>query len=358
MTRAMPVPAMHAAVKRMHGDGKRHLQLAFTPARGVDAATHAAAARSKLLDLLCNNQLVVAGIVVEPQGIAHVTYWEWSEDALFAKKTSDDLHANGFKYNLSREARAKRTLVVHGVDESFPSLIRGKWVETYPLLSAPLDVFYVPQSQVLKLTLTSISDAQHLAEEGITIGCFTYPPACITFGRYTHLQECFTCYDPAPIAPHRTKSCPLKGQLLCSICGAKGHRHDAPCPNTDVSAHVCLVCSRHPDAARRADARHGTRTMQCPVRRAAVHKGRSAPPPVRAHPQAHQQAPPAAPPPRGPSRMWHSAGPSFAAVVSPPRRESRAPAPEIYPPAPGGSGHYIFHFSGDSLATGSRAGPV
>ena len=103
-------------------------------------------------------------------------YWEKSEDALFHKKTSDDLRTNGFAYDLSREARAKRTLVIHGADESLPSLIRGKWEEAYPLLAAPLDVFQVPQSRVLKLTLTSISDAQHLAEEGITIGCFTYPP--------------------------------------------------------------------------------------------------------------------------------------------------------------------------------------
>ena len=358
---------MTHAFPRMHGDARRILTLCFTPVTGVPAAEAAAAVRSKLLDLLCNNQLAVAEVVVEPHGIARVSYWEKSEDALFAKKTSDDLHAAGFRYDLSREARAKRTLVIRGVDASLPALIQAKWEVAYPHYTV-LQVYHVRETKVLKLTLTSISDAQDLAEDGLTLGYLHYPPSCISFGRYTHLKkECFTCYEPE--ATHRTKACPLKGQLLCSICGGTGHRHDR-CENTDATTFTCLVCSRHQDAAVRAKARHGTRTMACDIRRAVVHKGRPAPPPARAPPQAPRSAPPAAPAPRGPPREWHPQGASYSAVASLNTRDfpalpgiraadSSVPSAQrrIYP-APSAGVQSSHAAVGGSVSAGGKATPV
>ena len=273
--------------------------------------------RSNVMRTLCTLGIRVQKVAVEPSKVT-VTLEEHAESKLYEPATFDAFNDVGLHLTVHREAKARRTLHVRGVDSFVVDNLGRLMEDDYPK-EAILDSYHDPRTGLLKLTLASAAKAREIAATGLRLGCFRYPPEVITMPPFVRLRECWTCYQLEP--DHTQAACPFKGQTLCSTCGGKDHRYNS-CPNRNATP-TCLVCDRTPKAR---NVHHPTRTMKCPIRHTLITQAQAK---AEKAELAGKVRPPAGSLP--PATPYAPGGASYSSVVK--GTADRQPAP-LHTPAP------------------------
>ena len=200
-----------------------------------------------------------------PGGFATQLVEEKDCDKAFSDECSAALLKVGLRVVVSPTHRARRTLIVHGVDsrtqESFEENFKKKYPKT-PVLNTYID----KTRGNIKLIIGSLSEVDRLLKEGFKLGTNEYPPYVLARDQYHVIPECHSCYRLFP--DHKTRNCPEKNIKLCSKCSSKSHRWNR-CDSTDVS---CVNCLRQGLTIVKV---HETRdAMNCPIRNEALKKVR------------------------------------------------------------------------------------
>ena len=218
----------------------------------------AAACRQTIIEILHDRGITVRHVLVF-HNKAKILYSPETEDDIYAATTLRYLESAGLKPIISREAKARRTVLIRGVD---PTVYDN--IYSYVPEDKLLQGYYDPNSGLMKLAFCDSKDAIKVAKEGFKAGVFEYPPSVCSLEEYIRISECFSCYEPNP--DHSFDTCTYKGISLCSTCGRDTHRY-TNCPGTEVP--LCLVCMRRGLAAE-----HSTRTQACPIRKQAISEAR------------------------------------------------------------------------------------
>ena len=234
------------------------LVVTFTPPEGKDPLVIAAACRQTIIEILADRGITVRHVLVF-HNKAKILYSPETEDDIYAATTLRYLESAGLKPIISREAKARRTVLIRGVD---PTVYDN--IYSYVPEDKLLQGYYDPNSGLMKLAFCDSKDAIKVAKEGFKAGVFEYPPSVCSLEEYIRINECFSCYEPNP--DHSFDTCTYKGISLCSTCGRDTHRY-TNCPGTE--APLCLVCMRRGLAAE-----HSTRTQACPIRKQAISEAR------------------------------------------------------------------------------------
>ena len=224
----------------------------------TDLTPNVAAAKIKeeVVQFLYEQKITVRAVLVFHAKLK-ILYSPESEDLLLREEILSQLRGGGYTPVISREQKARRTVLIRGADSFvFQNLIQ--------LLSAAHPQMHVIESffhqGLMKISLNSRAHAISIVTNGVTLGCFEYPPTACSLEVHVRVDECFSCYEPNP--EHSSTQCPFRDRKLCSTCGSEGHRYNQ-CPGTTDP--VCLVCSR-----RNLPANHSTRTQKCPIRKEVV----------------------------------------------------------------------------------------
>ena len=169
----------------------------------------------------------------------------------------------GLRVIVNPTHRARRTLVVHGVDSSTQLTFEENFKKKYTW--APISNFYIDKTRGnIKLILGSLSAVDRLLKEGIKLETTEFPPYALARDQYHVIPECHSCYRLFP--DHKTRNCPDKHIKLCSKCGSTSHRWNK-CDSNDV---CCTNCLREGWAHD-----HETRdALKCPIRNEALKKVR------------------------------------------------------------------------------------
>lgn len=232
-------------------------------------------ARDKLLEVLGMNHVYIVRII--PLRDGYVVLLDDSEvDILFQNKCHNELRTNGFTAVMPPDLKAKRTILLFGVEESAythtTDEIKEEIERVNEYTAECIDaVFKFPSSRILKITFCNTAPAVKAQETGLKLFYTRVPSYQVKQEEYYPLKTCMRCYQ---VDDHVASQC-LKPRehKVCSECAQVGHTW-RECTS---SLKKCLNCNGD----------HRTLAFKCPHRRAALERARET---AKQQPRSYSQA--------------------------------------------------------------------
>lgn len=216
-----------------------------------------------LLDILGQHDIYAARIIPLKDGYLVITSRDEEVDTVFNNDCADALKENDFTAVMPPDLRAKRTVLLFGIDEdayahSPEELINEIYrVNEYTINSID-SVYKFPNSKILKITFRTTAPALRALDLGVKFFNTRVPPHQVQQEEFHALKNCMRCYK---IEEHVARDCDMpKEHKVCSECAAEGHTW-RDCPS---NVKKCLNCG----------GAHRTLAFKCPLRRAAVAKAK------------------------------------------------------------------------------------
>ena len=215
--------------------------------------------RKKLLLELCSNKKIsVNNIFRKDNGFTLVLLNHSEAEKLFDVSIMSVLSTNRFEPILSNKLKSYRTILAKRIDrstlESSPDSIKTEINTVNRDKIEATDVFRIPNSSILKITLKTSAMADIVLNEGFSMFFIHISPYMLHREDYIELINCFNCYA---IDEHLKKDCPKEPKIICSIC---------------ASDHFYRQCTASPDQYRciNCGGRHKTLHNSCPLRKARI----------------------------------------------------------------------------------------
>ena len=221
------------------------------------------AVKEKLLETLAAHNIYSTKVVPLRDCYVIVTSRDEEVDYLFSPECHTDLRNAAFTAVMPPDLKAKRTILLFGIDEDAfdhnPEEIRE---EIYALNEFTVDcidtVYKFSNSRVVKITFCNTNPAIRAREIGIKMFYTRIPPHQIQQEEYLELKNCLRCYA---IEDHVAAQCTkAKDYKICSECSEVGHFW-RECESTQKK---CINCKGD----------HRTLAFKCPLRKAAFSKAR------------------------------------------------------------------------------------
>lgn len=220
--------------------------------------------KSKLLEILGQHNVYASRIIPLKDGYVIITSLEEELDIVFNASCHEALRADGFSPIMPPDLKAKRTVLLFGVDEeAYSHSLEEIQEEIYRInefTEGCIDAVYkFPSSRNIKITFSSTVPALKAQEAGIKMFYTRVSPHQIQQEEYFDLQNCLKCYM---IQDHATSQCPKEKEYkVCSECSEEGHTWQN-CP--PGSAKRCINCKGD----------HRTLAYKCPLRKTAIAKAK------------------------------------------------------------------------------------
>lgn len=217
-------------------------------------ATKTPSTQTNLLGICYNNNVKITKVRESDDGYLVFCSSVEDVDALFTSKVQALLSACSLNCVMPPEVRAKRSVIVRGIDsivyrneahdimEEIRS--RNTWADV-------VDVFKFPNSNTLKIQFSSCVGARRCVSDGLSMFFLHISGGQMVIDEYIHIPICYKCYS---LDDHQTSDCTRDVNFkLCSLCASEGHDWKG-CRS---SSKKCVNC----------EGSHHTLSMQCPRRR-------------------------------------------------------------------------------------------
>lgn len=219
--------------------------------------------KTNLLDILAQHDVYATRVEIAWDGFAVITSSEREADTLFEPTCHADLTAQRYTPILPPDQKAKRTILLFGVEE----FIRKKPDEEIKSEIYRVNDFTVGQidsivqfSNIIKIIFTQTAPAQKCKDIGLKMFNMRIPPHQVKEQEYTAIVRCMRCYA---VDSHYTNKCPKpRDYIICSECGSNEHKW-FQCDSGNKKE--CVNCSGP----------HRTLAYKCPHRVQAVEKAKT-----------------------------------------------------------------------------------
>lgn len=194
-------------------------------------------------------------------GFAVITSSEREADTLFETNCLNQLNGERYTPILPPEQRAKRTILLFGVDDYIKSHSEEEIKqEIYRVNDFTVNfidsVYKFPHNAIVKISFSQTAPAQKCIDQGIKMYNMRIPQHQIKEQDYTPVTTCMRCYA---LDSHYTNQCPKpKEYTICSECGSEEHKWF----DCSSGRKQCVNCSGP----------HRTLAYKCPHRKQAVEK--------------------------------------------------------------------------------------
>lgn len=213
----------------------------------------------KLTAILAQRDVFATRLIPLRDGYVVLTSLEHETDTILNPDCLEDLAQENFTPVMPPELRAKRTVILFGIDpDAFSHTTEEITSEIYRVndFTEPLidSVYKFPKGNTLKITFQNTAPAQKSLEAGIKMFNTRVPPHQIQQEEYVELTNCLRCYA---INTHTTSNCPKpRDHQVCSECGAQDHTWR----DCNTIEKKCLNCGGD----------HRTLAFKCPSRKEAI----------------------------------------------------------------------------------------
>ena len=217
----------------------------------------------RLLAILSERLIYATRIIQTQDSFIVLTRTDEDADKIFTTSTTDLFVEQQFLPVLPPEIRAKRTVVLLNVDEHIYNKpekeITDELLSVNSFLSEGINnIFKIPKSRIIKITLNSSTAAKKATEIGMLGFNMSIPHYNIKIEDFIPITTCMRCYA---IEKHQTNQCTEdKSYKACSECAGRDHTW-RECKATSKS---CLNCGGE----------HRTLANQCPMRKKAKEEKR------------------------------------------------------------------------------------
>jgi len=210
--------------------------------------------KADLLRNLSEHDVGISGIKVEASSCLVYCNSDKDVDNLFSPECIASLSSLRCKPVLPPQLRAKRTVLLHRVDEVIyendPQVILQEIVRCNPELIVD-DVYKFVGRKILKVTFSMQQMASRCMERGIRMFHLVVSPNSISLDSFVEIDICYRCYK---LNDHKSVNCTEdKDYKICSLCSTVGHTYKSCTSNVKK----CINCSKP----------HNTMSLSCPVRR-------------------------------------------------------------------------------------------
>lgn len=215
--------------------------------------------KNRLLQILADQDIYATKVAKTWDGFVVILSSERETDTLFEPTCLEALKAGSYTPILPPEQKAKRSILLFGVDEEITHRSSEDiQAEIYRVNEFTQDsiesVFHFEGKPMMKITFLQTAPALKSQTEGLKMFNMRIPPHQIKEQEFFPINTCMRCYA---IDEHVTNKCPKpKEHTVCSECGSQEHKF-FDCKNTTKQ---CLNCSGN----------HRTLAYKCPQRQKAI----------------------------------------------------------------------------------------
>ena len=209
-----------------------------------------------LLRTLSEQLIYATKIIQTADAFIVLTRTDDDADKIFSTTTSELLKQTKFQPVLPPEIRAKRTIILFNTDEHIYNQtekdLEEELVNENSFLNEGIDnIFKIPKTRIIKITLNSSVAAKKATENGLLAFHMSIPHFNLKIEDYIPILTCLRCYA---IDEHLTNKCPKeKDYLVCSECASEHHVWK----NCTSPIKKCINCGGD----------HRTLANKCPVRK-------------------------------------------------------------------------------------------
>lgn len=217
----------------------------------------------KLLRLLSEKLIYATRIIPTTDSFAVITRTDEDTDNIFSPNTISLLKEEEFSPVLPPEIKAKRTILLFNTDDHIYSKsekdITAELLNENNFLNEGIDnVFKIPRTKMIKITLNSSTSARKATETGLLAFNMSIPHYNIKIEEFIPILTCMRCYA---IENHPTNKCDKpKTYEICSECAETGHTWRT-CHNTTKK---CINCNEP----------HRTLAFKCKKRKEVIEQKR------------------------------------------------------------------------------------
>ena len=219
--------------------------------------------RKLLLELCDKNNIKVNNIKRKTKGFTLLLHDQTEADKLFLDDSKSELSGYGFQPILSNKLKSFRTFLAKKIDRSIlenqPDEIKNEITARNSSRLVVTEIFKIPNSSILKVTLKSSAMVDIVMKEGFMMFNMHISPHVINREDYIELINCFNCFE---INDHLKSECRKPPQTICSKCGSNHFYRDCSATPDQYS---CINCRGN----------HLTLSSSCPKRKAIVKSIRS-----------------------------------------------------------------------------------
>lgn len=218
-----------------------------------------ASIKLNLLRLLAENEVYATKIIETRDGFAVITSTEKEADNLFGSDCVTALASEGFTPVLPPDQKAKRTILLFGVDDYITrhskEEITNEIYRTNDFTTNNIeDVIRLEGKNIIKVIFSQTAPAQKSKEQGLKMFNMRVPPHQIKEQEFTPLNTCMRCYA---VEEHFTNQCPKPSDyVICSECGSLEHKWF----DCNIAKKECINCHGE----------HRTLAYKCPTRKKAA----------------------------------------------------------------------------------------
>ena len=180
----------------------------------------------KLLRILSDKLIYATRIIPTNDSFIVITRTDEDTDNIFSSNTINLLKEEDFTPVLPPEVKAKRTIVLFNTDEHIYSQsekdISAELLNENTFLNEGIDnIFKIPKTRIIKVTLNSSSSAKKATETGLLAFNMSIPYYNIKVEEFIPILTCMRCYA---IEEHPTNKCDRPSTYeICSECAEMGH---------------------------------------------------------------------------------------------------------------------------------------
>ena len=215
--------------------------------------------RKKLLLEFCSRRKInINNIFAKHNGFTLVMHDHSEAEKLFEDSFKNELSTHRFEPILSNKLKSLRTILAKKIDRSIlentPDQIKDELNNVNRGKIEASEVFKIPNSSILKITLKTSAMADIALKEGFSMFYMHISPHVLSRDDFIELINCYNCFA---INEHYKSDCPKENRVICSKCGQN---------------HFYRQCTASPDQYHCINCRgnHSTLSNSCPLRKAKI----------------------------------------------------------------------------------------